>query len=142
MRRTIMTVLSTLCVTACSRMPDTEAIRATIVAIGTAAENHRGADLMAHVSDDFSGNDGETDHAQLEKMLRAQLFAARSLDVHLGSISVEMLGDRAVARFDVTVTDTSGRWFENRETTLRFDTGWRRERGEWRCYNAHWQRSP
>ncbi|MEO7432434.1 MAG: hypothetical protein ABIR62_10460 [Dokdonella sp.] len=142
MVRMIATVLAALCVTACSRPPDAEAIRLTIARIGAAAENHRATDLMAHVSDDFSGNDGETDRAQLETIVRAQLLASRSLNVHLGSVSVEMLGDRAVARFDVTVTDTSGRWFENRETTLAFDTGWRRERGAWRCYNARWQRSP
>jgi hypothetical protein len=138
MRWIIMTVMALVCATACSHPPDAEAIRATIAA---AAENHRDTDVMAHVSDDFTGNDGEVDHEQLGRLLRAQLLAARSLDVRLGTISVEMLGDRAVARFDVTVTDTSGRWFENRETQLKFDTGWRRERGEWRCYNAHWQRS-
>jgi hypothetical protein len=141
MRRIIMAVLALACATACSHPPDAEAIRATITAIGAAAEDHRGTDVMAHVSDDFTGNDGNVDHAQLGQLLRAQLLAARSLDVHVGTISVEMLGDRAVARFDVTVTDTSGRWFEDRETTLKFDTGWRREHGEWRCYNAHWQRS-
>jgi hypothetical protein len=141
MWRIIMTVLATLCAAACSHPPDAEAIRAMIADIGTAAENHRSTDVMAHVSDDFTGNDGEVDHAQLGQLLRAQLLAARSLDVRVGVIGVEMLGDRAVARFDVTVTDSSGRWFENRETTLQFDTGWRREHGEWRCYNAHWQRA-
>lgn len=142
MWRIITTVLTTLCMTACMHLPDAEAIRRTIAAIGAAAENHRATDLMAHVSDDFTGNDGETDRAQLEQLVRAQLLAAPGLDVHLGAIRVEMLGDRAVARFDVTVTDLSGRWFENRETLLEFDTGWRRERGEWRCFNAHWKRSP
>lgn len=142
MRWMIMTFLAALCVTACSHPPDAEAIRATIAAIGDAAEKHRGTDVMAHVSDDFTGNDGEVDHAQLGQLVRAQLLAARSLDVRVGAIRVEMLGDRAVARFDVAITDTSGRWFENRETTLQLDTGWRREQGEWRCYNAHWKRNP
>jgi len=142
MRLIIKTILVALCVAACSHPSDAEAIRATIAAIGTAAENHRSTDVMAHVSGDFTGNDGEVDHAQLGQLLRAQLLAARSLDVRFGSISVEILGDRAVARFDVAVTDTSGRWFENRETTLKFDTGWRREQGEWRCYNAHWSSNP
>ena len=142
MRLIIKTILVALCVAACSHPSDAEAIRATIAAIGAAAENHRSTDVMAHVSDDFTGNDGEVDHARLGQLLRAQLLAARSLDVRFGSISVEILGDRAVARFDVAVTDTSGRWFENRETVLRFDTGWRREQGEWRCYNAHWSSNP
>jgi hypothetical protein len=142
MRQGIGVAMCILCAIACARQPDADAIRATITTIGAAAEAHRSTDMMAHVSEDFVGNDGEVDRAQLADLLRAQLLAGRNFAVRLGRVDVEMIGDRAVARFDVALTDVSGRWFADREATLKFETGWRREQGTWHCYNAHWERKP
>jgi hypothetical protein len=124
---------------ACARQPDEEAIRATIVTIAEAAEARDGTDILEHVSADFTGNDGEFDRRKLADLLRMQLIAG-SLGVHLGQVDVELSGARATARFDATLTDGSGRWIAERSAGFRFVTGWRREDGAWRCYNASWER--
>ena len=125
---------------ACTRPPDEDAIRATIAAIAEAAEARDGADVLEHVSADFTGNGGEFDRRRLADLLRMQLIAG-SIGVHLGQVEVELSGGRATARFDATLTDGSGCWIAERSAEYRFVTGWRREDGAWRCYNASWERA-
>ena len=122
---------------ACSHTPDDEAIRAAIATGAAAMEAHRGKDVLELVSDDFIGNDG-ADRAELGNLLRAQALGANTIGVRIGSVDVELHGDRAIARFDADVSDSSGRWIADRATTLHVETGWRREGREWRCYNAKW----
>lgn len=122
---------------ACSRTPDDQAIRAAISAGAAAMEAHRGKDVLDLVSDDFIGNDG-IDRAELGNLLRAHTLGANTIGVRIGSVAVEVQGDRAIARFDADVSDSSGRWIADRATTLHVETGWRRQGREWRCYNAKW----
>ncbi|MGN6519187.1 MAG: nuclear transport factor 2 family protein [Dokdonella sp.] len=136
MRPTLI-LLSCLLFAACARQPDDEAIRAAITAGAAAIEAHRGKEVLDLVTEDFVGNDG-VDRAGLANVLRAQLLGANALGVRIGSVAVELHGDRAVARFDADITDSSGRWIADRATTVHFETGWRREDGAWRCYNAKW----
>ena len=135
--RWILTIGCLLCLVSCARTPDDEAIRAAIATGATALEAHQGKDVLDLVSDDFVGNDG-IDRAGLANVLRAHLLGANSLGVHVGGIDVQLHGDRAVASFDATITDSSGRWIPDRMETLHFETGWRREGSTWRCYNAKW----
>lgn len=123
---------------ACARQPDADAIRAAIAEMASAAQAQRSSDLLARISDDFTGNDGEVDRVQLANLLRAQLLAHRTIGVSVGTIDIELSGDRATARFDATLTDASGRWLADRSEVLQLVTGWRREQGTWRCYNAKW----
>ena len=122
---------------ACSRTPDNEAIRAAITAGAQAAAEHRGSELLDLASEDFIGND-ELDRKQLANLVRAQLLGAGAIGVRIGAIDVDVQGDRAVARFEARVTDSSGRWIADRAARLHFETGWRREGRQWRCYNAKW----
>jgi hypothetical protein len=135
--RPILIILSCLLSVACSRQPDDEAIRAAITAGAASVEAHRGKDVLDMVADDFVGNDG-IDRAGLANLLRAQMLGANAIGVRIGSVAVELHGDRAVARFDADVTDSSGRWIADRAATVHFETGWRREGRQWRCYNAKW----
>lgn len=141
MRLRAIVVFALLCVAGCARPPDAQAIRAAIVAVGSAAKAQNSAQVLEHVSADFTGNGGEVDRTQLANLLRVRLLAKQGIGVRLGDIDVTLDGDRAIARFDATLSDAIGRWLEDRSATLHFETGWRRERGEWRCYNARWSRS-
>jgi hypothetical protein len=137
-----ITLVCCLCTVACARQPAVDVIRAMVVKMGAAAESRRGPDVMFHVSDDFIGNDGEVDRARLVELLRTRLVAGHSIGVRLSGIDVEMTGDRAIARFDATLTDVSGRWLPQRRIILELETGWRSESCEWRCYNARWKQVP
>lgn len=136
MRPGLVLLLCLLCV-ACARQPDAEAIRERIGQMAGAAEAKRAGDLLDGISDDFIGN-GELDRAQLANLVRAQLLAGNAIGVDLGTIEVDVHGERATARFQATLTDGSGRWIPDRRATLDVETGWRREGGDWTCYNASW----
>lgn len=135
--RPYLIVLSCLLSAACARQPDDEAIRAAITAGAASIEAHRAKDVLDLATDDFVGNDG-VDRAGLANIVRAQLLGANTIGVRIGSVTVELHGERAVAGFDADITDSSGRWIADRATTLHFETGWRREGRAWRCYNAKW----
>lgn len=124
---------------ACARVPDTDAIRSAIRTMAEAAEAKRTGDVLDHVAADFTGNDGEVDRAGLERLLRARVLAAQAIGVTIGTVEVELDGDRATARFEMTVTDGSGRWLPDRRAVLDMTTGWRREGSVWRCQNARWK---
>lgn len=135
--RPFLMVVSCLLFAACARQPDDEAIRAAITGGAAAIEAHRARDVLDLVTDDFVGNDG-VDRAGLANIVRAQLLGANTVGVRVGPVAIELHGDRAVARFDADITDSSGRWIADRATTVHFETGWRRQDGTWRCYNAKW----
>lgn len=125
------------CLAACARAPDAQAIRDAVERGADAAQAHDPAPILALLADDFIGNDG-LDKAQLKSELRGQFLVAKAIGVHVGAVTVDMQDDRATARFDAVVTDSSGRWIPDRAATLHFETGWRRERDGWLCVNAKW----
>jgi hypothetical protein len=136
LRRALIIVFCLLCLS-CARRPDADAIRQAIADAAEAVEAHKSANLLDRVSEDFIGND-TLDRTQLDNLLRMQMLGAKSIGVHVHGIEVEVQGDRATARFEANVTDSSGRWIADRAASLHFETGWRPEKGEWRCYNARW----
>ncbi|MEO5624745.1 MAG: hypothetical protein ABIQ70_01910 [Dokdonella sp.] len=136
MRQLLIAIAFLLCLS-CARKPDAEAIRSAIAEAAEAVEAHRGANLLERVSGDFIGND-ELDREQLDRFLRMQMIGAKSIGVSVNGIQVDVQGDRATASFEANLTDSSGRWIPDRASTLKFETGWRRESGKWRCYNAKW----
>jgi len=129
--------LFALCVAACARTPDDRAIRESIEKGVAAAQAHDAAALIDALADDFIGND-ELDKPALKSQLRGQFVVARAIGVRIGPIDVEVSGNRAAARFDAFVTDTSGRWIPDRAATLHFETGWRRDGKRWLCNHAKW----
>ncbi|MEO7326122.1 MAG: hypothetical protein ABIW82_14955 [Dokdonella sp.] len=136
MRRLLIALSFLLCLS-CAHQPGAEAIRDAIAGSAAAVEAHRNADLLERISEDFIGND-ELDRAQLDRLLRMQMLGANSIGVSVSGIQVELQGDRATASLEANITDSSGRWIPDRAALLKFETGWRREGREWRCYNAKW----
>ncbi len=137
--RLVLVLLMCLAVVACTRQTDADAVRARIGEVAAAAESREVGDVMDAISADFVGND-ELDRAQLANLVRAQVLGGGAVGVSLGTIEVEVHGDRATARFGATLTDGSGRWIPDRRARFAFETGWRRENGDWACYNASWSR--
>lgn len=133
---------SILFIAACAHQPDADAIRVAIMEAANAAQAQRSADILERISDDFTGNHGEFDRTQLARLLRFQLLGQKVIGVSVATIDVDLSGDRATARFDATFTDASGRWIADRRAELQFVTGWHREHGTWRCYNATWSGDP
>jgi ketosteroid isomerase-like protein len=128
-----------LMLAACRHTPDEQRIRAAIAAMQAAVEAHDPRAFMRYVSADFTGNDGQADRDGLHNLLRTQVLRNESVGVTLGPIDVELLGDRATVHVTATLTGGSGGLLPERGSIYSITSGWKREGGEWKCFNAAWQ---
>jgi ketosteroid isomerase-like protein len=136
--RWLLALAAILAFTACHRVPDERRIRDAMAAMQQAVQERNPRDFMRHVSADFTGNDGRLDHDALHNLLRAEVLRNESIGATLGPIDVELQGDRATVHVTATLTGGSGGWLPDRGAVYAITSGWRREGGQWRCYNATW----
>jgi len=125
----------------CARPPDETQIRSSIETMRGAAEARQPAGVIGEIAEDFTGNNGEIDREGLSRLLKFQLLRNASIGVAVGAIEVAVDGDRATAKFDVTFSDASRRWFPGGSETYAIVSGWRRQGSHWICYNASWTQS-
>jgi hypothetical protein len=78
------------------------------------------------------------DRKQLQQMLT--LIALRNADigVTIGPVEVEVIGERATAKFTLGASGGSGRFLPDRAQVYDVTTGWRLEGGEWMLISAEW----
>ena len=134
----VIAFLFAVAVAACSHPPDETRIRETIEAMRASAEARNASGVLDHVGNDFTGQNGEIDRAGLARTLKLEFLRKDGFDVSIGSIAIEVSGDRAKATFDMTVGDASRRWLPSGRATFEVVSGWRRDGSDWVCYNATW----
>ena len=122
---------------ACSRSPPEQRLREQLATMQAALEQGRAGDFMYAVTDDFAGNSG-MDRAALQQVVRAQVLANARIGLTLGPAEVEIVGDRATARFSAMATGGSGRFLPEQAQAWEVTSGWREEDGDWRLYYAQW----
>jgi hypothetical protein len=136
LRRIVFVACATLA--ACSHPPDETRIRNAIAAMRESAEVRNASGVLDHVGNDFTGQNGELDRQGLARMLKLEFLRKDGFDVSVGSIAIEISGERATATFEMTVGDASRRWLPSGRETFAVVSGWRREGSDWVCYNATW----
>lgn len=126
---------------ACSRSDPEQALRTTITAMAQAIEQHRVADALEPLSDDFTRESGAFGKAEARRILAATML--RNEQIHLTTTvsDVRIEGDRATAKVRVIAVGGSG-LLPERGQTWNFDTAWRRESGRWKLFNAEWSEGP
>lgn len=134
------TMLAALVLTACHRAPAEQQVREAIESGATAARANDIGALLAIVSDDFNGNDGELDRHGLRQLLAVRALHQDKTGVLIGPVSFEHKGDRIIAKFNLVLTGGKpGDLLPDRSAIYAMTTAWRREGGDWRCYNARWE---
>jgi len=123
---------------ACSRPPDEVRIRSAIEAMKAAAEARKAAGVLEYLADDFTGNNGEVDRDGLARLLKMHFLQRDAIGVDIGAIAIDIDGDRATAKFEIVLSDGSGRWLPSGRETYAIISGWRRDGSGWICYNATW----
>ena len=123
---------------ACSRTPEEQRIRETMATMQRALEAHEPKAFMAHISDDFIGNDAGFGRDELNNFLRVEVLRNDQLTIILGPIEVEIDGDRAKTHVVATLTGGSGGLLPERGSVYVIDSSWKRSGHDWRCYSAHW----
>lgn len=135
----LVVMLAGLTLAACHRAPAEQQIRQAIDATAAAARANDVQGVLAAVSDDFSGNDGELDRHGLRQLLALRALRQDKTGVLIGPVSFEHKGDRIVAKFNLVLTGGKpGDLLPEQSAIHAMTTAWRREGGKWRCYNASW----
>ena len=130
--------IAVLGIGACSRPPDETALRETIESMREAAEARNAGGVLDSIAADFSGRGGEIDRDGLSRLLKLEFLRSESIGVSLGSPAIEVEGDRATAKFEMTLTDRSRRFLPGGSESYAVVSGWRREGRRWVCVNAVW----
>jgi hypothetical protein len=138
MSRLFLVALLLLC-TACSRTLDEQRVRETVEAMRQAIVEHSPRAFLAHVSDDFIGNDATIDKAALGNLLRVEVLRNDQVGVMLGPIDVELDGDRATVRVAATFTGGAGGLLPERGSVYSITSGWKRNGSDWVCISAKWE---
>ena len=131
--------LAMLGIAGCHHTPDEQRIRDTVVAMQAALEARDPRTFISHVSADFTGNDGQVAANGCHTLWRAKVLRKYAMGVPRGPIAGNFKGPRAPVRVTATFTGGSGGLLPERGSIYSITSGWKREGGEWRCYNAAWQ---
>jgi ketosteroid isomerase-like protein len=134
-----LAVLACLALGACHRTPDEQQVREAIATAAAAARGNDADGVLAVVSDDFVGNDGELDRHGLKQMLALRAFRKDSTGVLVGPVSIERQGDRLIASFTLTLTGGKpDSLLPDQADVYEMRSAWRKDSGEWHCYSASW----
>jgi ketosteroid isomerase-like protein len=134
-------LLAVLAIAACHRTPAEQQVRQAIDAAATAARANDVQGVLAVVSDDFTGNQGDFDKRGLHRLLALRALRQDKTRVLVGPITFEHRGDRIVAKFNLVLTGGKpGDLLPDQSAVYAMTTAWRDEGGDWRCYSATWTR--
>lgn len=126
--------------TACHRAPAEQQVRDAIEAAAVAARANDPHGVLAVLSPDFSGNDGELDRHGLRQLLAFRALRQDRTGVLVGPVLLAHRGDRVIAKFNlVLIGGKPGDLLPEQSAIYVMTTTWRREGNAWRCYNAHWE---
>jgi hypothetical protein len=139
--RAVCVYLVLIAMSACSRTPDDEQIRAHIKSMQAAVESRSPRDFVQFVTADFAGNDNAVDRAGLSNLLRVEILRNEEVNVALGPIEIDLLGERATVHVVATLTGGRGGLIPERGAIYSITSGWRREGRDWRCYTASWEQN-
>lgn len=129
-----------LVLTGCHHAPAEQQIRQAIGAAAAAARANDTRGVLAVVSEDFSGNDGEMDRRGLRQLLAVRVLRQDKTSVLIGPVSFEHKGDRIVATFNLVLAGGKpGELLPARSAIYAMTTAWRLEGSDWRCYDARWE---
>ena len=133
-------MLAVVALAACHRAPAEQQVREAIGSAAAAARANDTGVLLAFVSGDFSGNDGDLDRHGLRQLLAVRALRQDKTGVLIGPVSFEHRGGRIIARFNLVLTGGKpGDLLPQRSAIYAMTTAWRQEGRDWRCYNARWE---
>lgn len=119
---------------------DRTRIRNAIEAMALAIQEGEPGPFTQRVAEDFSGNRGSWDRHRVRQYVLAQTIRrAEAPAIDLSIRSIELFGDRARATVEATIRG-GGRLIPAGGARYRFETGWRRDDGEWLVIRADWER--
>jgi ketosteroid isomerase-like protein len=123
---------------ACGRSDPERELRAAIGSMAAAIEKREPAEFLDAMADDFSRESGAFSKQDAKRTLVAAILRNEKINVSAAVTEVRIDGDRAFARVRVVATGGAG-LLPERGQAWDFESAWRRERGQWKVFNAEWR---
>ena len=137
-RRVVASLLALAVVAGCGRSDPERELRATIDAMAGAIEKREPAAFLDALTDDFSRESGAFGKQDAKRTLVAAILRNEKIGVSAVVTEIRIDGDRAFARVRVVATGGAG-LLPERDQAWDFESAWRRERGQWKVFNAEWR---
>jgi hypothetical protein len=122
---------------ACSRTPPEQALRATIATLQGSIEQRDAAAIEDVLADDFIGPEGLSREGA-QRMAQLMFLRYRGVGVSLGPLEVDLKEENATVRFTAALTGGAGALPESGQL-YDVETGWRLIDDEWRLVSARWE---
>jgi len=141
--RLILAALLIAAFSACSPpLTVSQQVIAAIREMETRIEKGERRQFIRHVSEDFSGQNGQLNRQELQRLVIYQLNRHQRLHAQLFPISVNETGaETASAKFRALITGGPG-WIPDQGQLYDFETLWRYQGGEWKLTSANWKPVP
>jgi len=137
-RRVVASLLALAVVAGCGRSDPERELRATIDSMAQAIEKREPAAFLDALTDDFSRESGAFGKQDAKRTLVAAILRNEKIGVSAVVTEIRIDGDRAFARVRVVATGGAG-LLPERGQAWDFESAWRRERGQWKVFNAEWR---
>lgn len=124
-------------VAGCDSTPPEQKLRNTIAQMAADGEARQVSKVMDVVAGDFGGPGG-MDQQGLRRFLTLAGMQNANIGVTMGPVEVELMGERATAKFTLGVTGGAGRFLPDRAQVYDVTTGWKLVDGEWKLISANW----
>ena len=125
----------------CSRSDPERELRSTVAAMAQAIEQRQPSSFLDAVAEDFTRESGAFGKQEAKRLLAGVYLRNEKITLNTVVSDVRIDGDRAHAKVRVLATGGAG-LLPERGQTWDFDTAWRRERGQWKVFNAEWRDAP
>ena len=136
-RRALMVGALAALLSACARSDPEREIRSTIASMAESVEKRDLTVFLDAVAEDFSRESGAFGKQDAKRTLLAAYLRNEKINVSAVVTDVRVEGDRAFAKVRVMAIGGAG-LLPERGQTWDFDSTWRRERGQWKVFNAEW----
>ncbi len=138
--RVVIFVFLVVFVTACNPpLTVSQQVIAVIREMETRLENGERRPFIKHVAEDFSGQNGQLNRQELQRLVLFQFNRHQRLNVQLFPITVTETGEnKASARFKALITGGPG-WIPDQGQLYDFKTRWHYEGGDWILISADWE---
>lgn len=125
-------------VAACSRPDAEKELRATVARMAESIEQQRMGDFLERMSDDFTRESGSFGKEDARRILAGAMLRNEKIRLGTAVTDVRIDGDRALVKLRVVATGGSGMLPESGQA-WEFESAWRREKGQWKVFNAEWR---
>jgi ketosteroid isomerase-like protein len=137
-RRAVALLLALAVVAGCSRGDPERELRGAIDSMARAIEKREPAAFLEALTEDFSRESGAFGKQDAKRTLVAAVLRNEQISVNAVVTEVRIEGDRAFASVRVVATGGAG-LLPERGQAWDFESAWRRERGQWKVFNAEWR---